>query len=324
MLAAAALLKMACASAMHVVGGRLWLMATIAIVFVPLERLIPYRPQRLFRRHLWMDFLHFFLGGIFIIAFVVVSYKLLGMASGGRILAWNLRHWPWSAQLVLFEIGWTFLGYWLHRLEHVWMPLWRLHSVHESSEELDWLSAFRLHPLEPALFHALTIIPLYFVGVGATTAIGYRLYSYVMTHIQHSNVNLRLGPLEYIIPSPQFHRWHHAMVEDEAGSKTRTFHNFSEYPIWDILFGTFYLPPEKPVAYGNARGVPKTYLGQLTYPFGWHHRALTLQDWLGAKLLLWRPLATLKFALTTRLDRTDAALTRLRLGGRHGELGPAE
>jgi len=41
------------------------------------------------------------------------------------------------------------------------------------------------------------------------------------------------------------------------------------FPVFDLLFGTFYMPPgEQPVDFG-VRGdeVPETFLGQLVYPF---------------------------------------------------------
>jgi len=257
---------------------RVVLFLSIAVVFVPLERLIPFHvKQRLFRKHLGLDLLHFFVGGIFIVLFVRVTYFLLPMISrwaGVHASPISVRKLPIWQQFLIFEASWTFLGYWVHRFEHKWKPLWRLHSIHESTEELDWLSAFRLHPFEPALFQLTTIIPLWFFGMDLPVAIAYRIFGYVFAHVQHSNVVFPIGPLKYILPTPEFHRWHHARVVDANGKQVRSFRNFSEYPIWDILFGTFYLPAERPTAYGNARGVPMDYLAQLAYPFGGHQWVL--------------------------------------------------
>jgi sterol desaturase/sphingolipid hydroxylase (fatty acid hydroxylase superfamily) len=38
--------------------------------------------------------------------------------------------------------------YAIHRLKHRGGFLWRIHSVHHSSEQLDWLAAARAHPLD--------------------------------------------------------------------------------------------------------------------------------------------------------------------------------
>ena len=259
-------------------GARLWLMATIAVVFVPLERLIPqHRPQRLFRRLLSLDLLHFLVGGLITAILIVTSLHILQWVTHGRILAWNLRGRPIWLQLVVFEAGTTFLEYWLHRFEHTSAPLWRIHSIHESLEEIDWLAAFRIHPLEPLMFKLLSITPLYFLGLDFPTIIGYGIFSYVVVHIQHSNIKINLGWLEYVITSPRYHRWHHAKLIDENGVKLRSFHNFALYPAWDMLFGTFYLPAGWPTAYGNARGVPQTFLAQMAYPFGFHAFAIRWQ-----------------------------------------------
>jgi sterol desaturase/sphingolipid hydroxylase (fatty acid hydroxylase superfamily) len=311
MIAAALVLKTLISKILIMSGARLWVMATIAVVFIPLERLIPHRSQqRLFRPLLWLDFLHFFVGGLITIVMITLSYRLLSYISGGRTFIWTISGWPAWAQFLFFEAGWTFLGYWVHRLAHVWKPLWRIHSVHESSQELDWLSAFRMHPVEPMIFQFLTILPLYLLGASLPVAIAYKLFAYVMAHIQHANIRLPMGPLVYILPSPNFHRWHHARIVDAKGKKIRTFQNFGEYPIWDILFGTFNVPNEKPEHYGNALDVPDSYLEQLAYPFGLHHIVGRMQHrvkrWVRAEAV-----GRARERLTPALDRLEGKLARL-------------
>jgi sterol desaturase/sphingolipid hydroxylase (fatty acid hydroxylase superfamily) len=62
--------------------------------------------------------------------------------------------------------------------------------------------------------------------------------------------------------SPVFHRWHHS-ADAERQSK-----NFAPmFPVWDLMFGTFYMPRgRRPEAFG-AEGVPDGLLGQLAHPF---------------------------------------------------------
>lgn len=65
-----------------------------------------------------------------------------------------------------------------------------------------------------------------------------------------------------MIASPAFHRWHHAA--DEAGRDK----NFAGlFPVWDLLFGTYYLPEHPPKACGVDEDVPNTLRGQLRYGF---------------------------------------------------------
>src|SRR5204862_1034520 len=54
--------------------------------------------------------------------------------------------------------------YWGHRLQHRVPFLWRFHSVHHSAEHLDWLAAYREHPLDTIYTMGLVNLPLYIVG----------------------------------------------------------------------------------------------------------------------------------------------------------------
>ena len=65
-----------------------------------------------------------------------------------------------------------------------------------------------------------------------------------------------------MISSPAFHRWHHT-AEEEGRDK-----NFAGLlPVWDLLFGTFYMPDRQPERFGVTDQVPGSYLGQLLWPF---------------------------------------------------------
>ena len=311
-------LKFAASKLLSGVVGRVFLLLSIAGPFVPLERIVPYRPkQRVFRTELVVDLLHFFVDGLAIIVLVHISYAFLPAVTawaGIHLPSLSVKRLPVWEQFVVFEASWTFLGYWLHRVGHAWGPWWRLHSIHESSLELDWLAGFRLHPLEPWLYHLLTIVPLWFFQMSIPAVIAYQLYTYVLTHIQHANVDLPMGPLKYLFPSPAFHRWHHAKIFDASGKRIRNIKNFSAYPIWDLMFGTFYLPDERPLSYGNALDVPEDYLGQLAYPFGLHARVLAWKARFWARHPgLIRPSATARERVLPLVDAFESRVSRLAL-----------
>jgi sterol desaturase/sphingolipid hydroxylase (fatty acid hydroxylase superfamily) len=79
---------------------------------------------------------------------------------------------------------------------------------------------------------------------------------------QHANVRLRFPGLRWVINTPEWHHWHHA-IDPEAKDK-----NFG-LPIVDRLFGTAYLPKGKrPRGFGIPDPVPQVgYLQHLAYPF---------------------------------------------------------
>lgn len=84
---------------------------------------------------------------------------------------------------------------------------------------------------------------------------------YVVVVFLHCNVGWTFGPLRYLVVSPAFHRWHHTM-EEEGRDK-----NFAGIlPIWDLLFGTFYMPDRAPTTFGTSDPVPDGFVRQLAHP----------------------------------------------------------
>ena len=78
----------------------------------------------------------------------------------------------------------------------------------------------------------------------------------------HANVRWRFGPLRWVLATPQYHHWHHAVEPVDV--------NFAVHlPVIDAIFGTMYLPGERwPAAYGLAsRLMPSGYWAQVAYPF---------------------------------------------------------
>jgi len=80
----------------------------------------------------------------------------------------------------------------------------------------------------------------------------------------HANVSWDFGPVRLVLASPTFHRWHHSS-EPVAVDK-----NFAGFlPLWDLLFGTLYLPAGARAMHFGMHGakLPTTFVGLMTYPF---------------------------------------------------------
>lgn len=168
----------------------------------------------------------------------------------------------WLQGIEIFVVG-DFLGYWQHRLFHGRL-LWPFHSVHHSSRELDWLSSVRLHPVNDVIGRFIVAVPLVAAGFNVGAVALYAPFATVYAIMIHANLDWDFGPLRYVIASPTFHRWHHTK-EAEGLDK-----NFSGgLPIWDLLFGTFYMPRgEKPALFGIDDDLPEGFIGQMLAPFG--------------------------------------------------------
>ena len=199
-------------------------------------------------------------------AFAAIAFAL---CAGAIADSWEVRHlWPQhlpgTMQVVLMLIVADFLRYWQHRAMHHSPTLWRLHAVHHSPDRLYWLNVGRFHPLEEVLQSLVETLPFVIFGVDARVLAGYYVFYAVNGFFQHSNCDVRLGPLNQLIAGPELHRWHHAAEIREAN------HNYgNKLIIWDTLFGTRYLPADREVGeLGNGEPTyPTTFVGQVGAPF---------------------------------------------------------
>jgi sterol desaturase/sphingolipid hydroxylase (fatty acid hydroxylase superfamily) len=228
-------------------------------------------------------------------ALVQVALPKLLMAVAVIALAgWMHRHaalslwphaWPLWAQMIAMVLAVDLLRYWLHRACHTYIPLWRLHEVHHSPDILYVVNVGRFHPLEKVLHFTLDTVPFALLGVAPEVIAGYFVLYSVNGFFQHSNLKLRYGFLNYIVASAQTHRWHHARDPKLAAC------NFGNTTIvWDLLFGTWYLPgPVGEIGIPNRR-YPRGFLAQLAEPFrrrdGRSRR--TIRRWLADVLLTLR------------------------------------
>ncbi|HUS53277.1 MAG TPA: sterol desaturase family protein [Thermohalobaculum sp.] len=170
--------------------------------------------------------------------------------------------WPLPVQAALMVIVADFMRYWLHRASHRWNALWRLHAVHHSSEELYFLNVGRFHPLEKSLQFLFDAAPFILIGVGPEVISAYYVFYAVNGFFQHSNVDVRLGPMNWLIAGPELHRWHHSRIVRESNT------NFGNNLIlWDVLFGTRFLPPRQVGDLGLQNpAYPKDFIGQTLAP----------------------------------------------------------
>lgn len=240
-------------------------LAVLAAVFVPLERLFTATPQPILRRALSTDAL-FYLGQVGVWTGAVASgLTAVAVASAALPLeplraAWRTQ--PWVLQAVEVVVLGDLVVYWGHRLSHAWSPLWRVHRVHHTAERLDWLAAFREHPLDGLYTQLLVNGPALLLGFPVATIAGVAVFRGLWGVFIHSNVRLPLGPLRYLVGAPSLHHWHHDVT---VGGRC----NFANlFPALDWLFGTLHEPDHEPAAVGVAEPVPRSYVGLLLEPLG--------------------------------------------------------
>jgi sterol desaturase/sphingolipid hydroxylase (fatty acid hydroxylase superfamily) len=131
--------------------------------------------------------------------------------------------------------------YLYHRVMHTWF-FWQVHKLHHMDEELDVLTSKRDSLLDAFIATALMQVPMTILfrlhHFGALRAgVVLALYSTLHNCFIHSNTRIGFGKLSFLYVSPQFHRIHHSRLEKHY-DKNLT----ASFPIWDILFGTYYEP----------------------------------------------------------------------------------
>ncbi|MET0420289.1 MAG: sterol desaturase family protein [Acidimicrobiia bacterium] len=248
--------------ALAVRGNAVVGIALLFLVFVPTEKLFALRPQKVLRPEFFTDLTHLLVNGS-IVAVATIVFVAIASLPFLWLRGFDAEAAMPTALALPLALAFVFVGnYWGHRLSHQVPWLWRFHSVHHSIEQMDWVASGRLHPLDSGFTQAFTVLPLFLLGYHAGVLGGTAVFFTLLALFQHANVRLRFPGLRWVINTPEWHHWHHAI---DAEARDRNF----GLPIVDKLFGTAYLPEgARPIGFGTHDPVPQgNYWSQLAYPF---------------------------------------------------------
>lgn len=240
------------------------------LIFVFIEKLFPLlREQPVFRPEWQTDFQHFIVNhmvvGFVLLATNLLVHKLFGWAVKDGVQAW-VRDLPFPIALLCILLVADLVQYWTHRAYHEVPLLWRLHAVHHSVHHMDWLAGSRQHILELLITRTLVLAPIYVLGFSKEVIDTYIVIVGFQAVFNHANVSVRLGPLDYVIVTPNFHHWHHSQ-DDEAIDRNYAAH----FAFLDYLFGTAVKADRAwPRQYGVVGDyVPDGFVRQFLFPFTW-------------------------------------------------------
>ncbi|MDP9529729.1 sterol desaturase family protein [Pseudomonas protegens] len=206
-------------------------------------------------------------------ALVNESLNALGLLALPGWVAWLgcdglwPRDWPLWGQLLLAIViadGGISLA---HYASHRWAWLWRLHAVHHSVQRLYGFNGLLKHPLHQMLEASAGLLPLVLLGIPLPVAQLLALAIGIALLLQHSNVDMRMGPLRRVFAWAPVHRFHH-MKYGRAGDV-----NFGLFfNLWDWLLGTgFYRDDysmrQGDLGIGSRPDYPLAYWPQLLEPF---------------------------------------------------------
>ncbi len=240
------------------------LVGGLFIVFFSAEQLAGagrahYR-TRVFARDVLYAF--FYQGGLYVVLLWAGLANLLGdKLAVLRVEA--LAGLPGWVHWLVYWIAVDFITYWWHRALHSWGPLWALHSVHHSQEDMSFISSYRLHPLEQLFQNLIMVVPLLLMGVPTFRWLPLYAVMALFEAAQHSALPWGYGALHRVFVSPIFHAVHHSSDPKHHNR------NFSKiFSAWDFLFGTGIREASRPERFGvDGIASPQSVWQQLIAPF---------------------------------------------------------
>lgn len=134
----------------------------------------------------------------------------------------------------------TFVTYWYHRCQHRFNILWRMvHQLHHGVARVDIPSALVAHPLDVIFSTTLSmLVTALLLGLDSRAVMITGVMQFFMTLLPHWNVHTPPW-VGYFIQRPEEHILHHQRGV-HAG-------NYSDWPFWDKVFGTYRAPIAEPV-----------------------------------------------------------------------------
>jgi alkylglycerol monooxygenase len=154
----------------------------------------------------------------------------------------------WALWLMSF-VAIDFVFYWYHRASHRMRFLWAVHMNHHSSEEMNFVVAFRQAWLGPATkIPFFSCLPL--VGFDPTITLVAGVGATLWGVVGHTRIVDKLWrPIEWFFNTPSHHRVHHGSNPEYIDKNYGNLFIF-----WDRMFGTFE-PEHAPVIYGLRKKV---------------------------------------------------------------------
>lgn len=206
------------------------ILLSIYTALIMLERILPGQPLKKvphwIPKSLLVFVVYFYLSTYLPMVWdkYLMHYQLLDMQSINPFISTLFA-------VLVFEL----LIYAWHRTMHSNKFLWRtFHQMHHSAERLDTFGAFYFSPLDMIGFTFLGSLSLsLLVGISPQAVTWFLYVTMFLAIFQHTNINTPQW-LGYVIQRPESHSVHH--------QKGVHAYNYSDLPIFDILFGTFNNP----------------------------------------------------------------------------------
>ena len=175
---------------------------------------------------------------------IIFPAAAVGMALFAQTQGWGLFNYfqlPYWLAVLISLIALDCVIYFQHVMFHAVPVFWRLHRMHHADLDFDVTTGARFHPVEIILSMVLKFAAIIVLGVPVIAVIGFEVLLNATAMFNHSNIHIHQildRYLRWILVTPDMHRVHHSIEDDEANS------NFGfNLPWWDRLFGTYRAQP---------------------------------------------------------------------------------
>jgi len=244
--------------------------ALLALILLEWRR--PLRPEwRMTRRSFWRRDLKYVLTNLVLVQALNAALLSAALYVAARLVpeggAGPLTGLPVGAQVVGGLLLFDLLQYAYHRAAHRFDWMWRWHGAHHSPRQLYVVVHAVFHPIDSIIIQVVLITIVFRLsGVSSLAAVIGLMVFGLQPIVSHANLDLRFGPLNYLLVGAELHRNHHSAMPEDAG-------NYGAITsIWDQVFGTFVYHPERvterlghfdPASYPD----PERFHAVLAWPF---------------------------------------------------------
>lgn len=174
---------------------------------------------------------------------------------------------PAFVVFVVVLLALDFQNYWAHRVLHT-KHLWGIHALHHSDAHMTWTTSYRIHIFEWVVMTFVFTTLLGWATLPPELVATAGMIRNWHSKLIHCQLGWNFGLLRKIIVSPNYHRWHHS-IQPEAYGKNLC----DMFPIWDIMFGTYYDPGQCETELGITDG-PEGFLQGQLYPISYAASAI--------------------------------------------------
>lgn len=186
--------------------------------------------------------------GLIVISSVLVRFILPTAAVGVALHAEQdnlgfLNHFdiPFVVHFLLAFVLMDLAIYFQHVMFHALPMFWRFHRVHHSDLDCDITTGLRFHPFEMVISIIFKFIVIISIGAPVLAVVIFEIILNAASMFTHSNIKMHRSIetfVRWFMVTPDMHRVHHSMVENETNS------NFGFFiSVWDRLFGTYISQP---------------------------------------------------------------------------------